>query len=448
MSKLTQWLLGKQRQTRGETLAALDVGSSKIVCLVARADEGSGQMRIAGIGHKPSDGVRNGLVSDIGAAARAITSAVEAAEHMAGDEDLSGLIVSISGPQVFSQTVGVDLALNGREISAADIERLKIQSQNQLSDDQQGHAPELIHAIPVEYSLDGKRGVRDPLGMIGNSLHAKMHMVSAGFGPARTLAAAVSRCHLEVEQIVAAPYASGLACLVEDEMNLGCTVVDMGAGTTSVGVFFDGRLIFADGVPMGGANITNDIARGLTTTFAHAERLKTLHGTAMPGHSDSREIIDVPQVGEEGPEFDSHISKAQMGSIIQPRAEEILEVVRTRLERSGFGEIAGRRVVLTGGGSQLTGIRELAQRVMDKQVRLGRPLRVSPPYVPLGQHSSASSHAVNARLAESLNGPEFVTAAGLLAAAAQPDAISMSSGMDHYGGNVMEKLNQWMRQSA
>lgn len=433
--KLSKWLLGRRRNNGGELLAALDVGSDKVVCLIARLDDESEQLRVVGIGHNLSQGMRNGLVSDIAASCGSITVAVEAAEEMAG-EQIESVTVGVSGALLLSQTVGVDIALGGREIIPSDMERLKESGQDNLAGDQNGNAPELIHAMAVEYALDGKRGIREPTGMIGNTLHARMHMVSAGFGPVRTLAAVIARCRLGVEQMVAAPYASGLACLVEDEMNLGSVVIDMGAGTTSIGVFYDGHLVFADGVPMGGYHVTSDIARGLTTTFAHAERLKTLHGEAVPAYSDAQEMIAVPQVGEEAPQCDMQVPKSRLAEIIQPRIEEILEAVRSRLDHSGFGDISGRRVVLTGGSSQLTGIRDLAQKVLEKQVRLGRTLRISSPY-------SGTPLQLSGDLAK----PTFVTAAGLLVAASRADLAATPIGYtDHSGGTMWERAGNWLRQ--
>jgi cell division protein FtsA len=197
-------------------------------------------------------------------------------------------------------------------------------------------------------------------------------------------------------------------------MDLGCTLIDIGAGTTSLSIFFDGHMIFADGLPIGGLHITNDIARGLTTTFSHAERLKTLYGSSILSALDEREMIEVPQVGEEAPEFANHLPKANLLRIIQPRLEEIFEMIRARLAKSGLSEMAGRRAVLTGGTSQLPGIRDLASRILDKQVRLGRPLRISRPY----QGSRGGSPTLIG-LAEATSGPAFSTTAGLLVSALQ-----------------------------
>ena len=441
MSRLTEWLTGRSQPTRGEVFAALDIGTSKIVCFIARADD-SGQPRVIGIGHHVSEGVRGGIVSNMDILQRAVTSAVATAEQMAG-EVIDRVIVNVAGPLLISQTVGVEMPLNGREMTMVDQERLLTQGQNLMTEDAQGKTPELIHTIPVNYMLDGQRGIRDPLGMIGNDLQAQLHLVAAAFGPVRTLVTAVARCHLEVDRLVAAPYASGLACLVEDEMDLGATILDMGAGTTSLGIFFDGHLIHADGISVGGAHITSDIARGLTTTLAHAERLKTLYGSAILASNDERELIDVPQVGEEAPEHANHVPKAHMINIIQPRLEEIFEMVRAKLDHSGMNDTAGRRVVLTGGASQLPGIRDVAQRILDKQVRLGRPLRIARPYLA----STRSGPTVFTGLAEATSGPAFATTAGLLAVASNPDLADEHTSMDSGEGRLLGRMGNWVRQN-
>ena len=439
MSRLTQWLFDKPRSSQGDVFAALDVGTSKIACFIARLDDQS-QPQVIGIGHQLSEGVRGGLVADMDAVQRSVSAAVATAEQMAG-EDIDRVIVNIAGPQLLSQTVGVALPLNGREITSNDMDRLIAQAQTMAAEDVEGHTMELLHTLPVQYTLDGQRGIREPHGMIGNALQADYHLISAAFGPARTLETAIARCHLEVERLVAAPLASGLACLVEDEMDLGCTLIDIGAGTTSIGIFFDGHMIYSDGIPVGGLHISNDIARGLTTTFAHAERMKTLYGSSILSPMDEREIIDVPQVGEEAPEFANHLPKSHLIQIIQPRLEEIFEMIRARLAKSGLSEMAGRRAVLTGGTSQLPGIRDLAARILDKQVRLGKPLRISRPY-----QTRTSSKPTLTGLAEATSGPAFSTTAGLLITALQPEGLDPQIGYDMAGGGLMGRLSQWMKQ--
>lgn len=192
---------------------------------------------------------------------------------------------------------------------------------------------EIIHTIPVSYRLDNQRGIHDPRGMVGHSLGAQLHVIAAGYGPVRTIGAVLARLELEVEQMAVSAYASGLACLVEDEMDLGSVVVDMGAGTTTFAVFFDGQCVYTDGLPLGGAHVTSDIARGLTTSLHHAERLKTLHGHALPSGADDRTMIDVPQVGEEAPELTNTVPRAQLTNIIRPRLEEIFELNSRQIAR-------------------------------------------------------------------------------------------------------------------
>jgi cell division protein FtsA len=440
MKSIANWLFAKPRAAQGNVLAALDIGSSKIVCFIARPDQ-DGTPRVVGIGHQLAEGVRNGAVANIEALQRAIGQAVATAEQMAG-ENIERVTVNISGPQLLSQTVNIELPLHGREVTDGDLQRILAQSQSMAPEDAQGHALELIHTLPAHYALDYQKGIRDPVGMTGDMLQAQMHLVSAAFGPVRTLVTAVARCHLEVERLVAAPYASGLACLVEDEMDLGSLIIDMGAGTTSFAVFFDGALVYTDGIAVGGAHVTNDIARGLTTSVTHAERLKTLFGNAVPGAMDDRELVDVPQVGEEAPENANHIPKSHLIRIIQPRLEEIFELVRARMDKSGFQEAAGRRVVLAGGASQMAGVRELAQHMLDKQVRLGRPLRVARPSG--GRKSGVSFTG----LAEATSGPAFATTAGLLAVAMQPE-LATSGGIGDFsdGSGFFSRLGQWLKQN-
>jgi cell division protein FtsA len=373
---------------RGSLVAALDIGTSKICCFIARVEaEGP---RILGIGHQVSRGVRGGMIVNLEAAGDSIRNAVHAAEQMAG-ETIQRVVVNQSGGFAASRIVKAEIGIAGREIGDGDMRTvLERGYQMRESDDNQ-----VIHSIPVGFSIDGSRGIRDPRGMVGERLGVNMHLVTASSAGVRNHSAAIGRAHLSVDALVVSPYAAGLSCLVEDEMNLGVTVIDMGGGTTTIGVFFDDNMVFADTVPVGGSHVTNDIARGLSTPLAHAERLKALFGSAIAATRDERETIAVPQIGEEEDGHVNHVPKSLLVSIVAPRIEETFELVRNRLEVSGFDKVAGRRVVLTGGACQLHGVRELAALILDKQVRIGRPLRI-------------------AGLAESTHGPAFSTTAGLL----------------------------------
>ncbi len=371
----------------GDVIAALDIGTTKICCFIARAE--SDGPKVVGIGHQVARGVKNGVVVDLDAAGQSILNAVHAAEQMAG-ETISEVVVNLSGGFPPSRLQSVEISVAGREI--ADREMLKVLDRGYATRDPER---EVIHSIPVGFSIDGSRGIRDPRGMVGEKLGVNMHIVGATPSALRNLTAAVGRCRLEIAGVVVGPYAAGLASLVEDETQLGVTVIDMGGGTTSIGVFFDGNLIFCDSVPVGGAHVTQDIARGLSTPLVHAERMKTLYGHAIRSPADDRETLAVPAIGEEEDAQVNHVPKSLLVGIIGPRLEETFELVRERLERSGFDKLAGRRIVLTGGACQLPGTRELASLILDKQIRVGKPSKLG-------------------GLAESMHGPAFSTCAGLL----------------------------------
>jgi cell division protein FtsA len=405
-------------------IAALDVGSSKICCFIARAED-DGRPRVIGIGHQLSRGVRGGAIVDMEAAEGAILTAVHAAEQMAG-ETIQGVIINVSGGYPASQTVGIEVTIAGHEVGDGDLRRVLEHGQHADGNGER----QLIHSIPVGYTIDGSRGIRDPRGMYGERLGVDIHMVTASAGAVRNLATCVARCHLDIRGLVVSPFAAGLAALVEDEMDLGVTVIDMGGGTTTIAVFFDGNVVYTDSVPIGGAHVTSDIARGLSTPVVHAERMKTLYASCIASPADEREVIAVPQVGEDDGDHVNNVPKSILVGIVQPRLEETFELVRARLETSGFDKIAGRRVVLTGGAGQLAGVRELAALVLDKQVRMGRPIRV-------------------AGLAEATAGPAFATCAGLLSYALQAEAEQPrpARGQAEEPNGLVGRLGHWFREN-
>jgi cell division protein FtsA len=410
-------------KTRNGLIAALDVGTTKVACFVARVEDG--EARVIGIGHQVARGMRAGAIIDMEHVVASVLSTVSAAEQMAGDT-LSEVLVSISGGGLQSRTVSVEMSIAGHEVTDGDMRKVLAQGR---------HAPALpdrtaLHAIPVGFSIDGSRGIRDPRGMCGDKLGVNMHLVSGSTAALRNLETVVSRCHLRASEFVASPYAAGLSCLVEDEMDLGCTVIDMGGGTTSMAVFIEGKLVFLDSIPVGGSHVTNDIARGLSTPLAHAERMKTLYGAATVTPADSREIIDVPLIGEEEHARANHVPKSILNGIIQPRLEETFELVRSRLEAGGVARVAGRRAVLTGGASQLQGARELAGVMLDKQTRIGRPVQMP-------------------GLAEAMAGPAFSACAGLIDFAVESTAEALRpSGVQEPGNHSwFGRVGLWFREN-
>lgn len=377
-------------KARQGLVAALDVGTSKVCCLIARVGA-DGRMKIEGIGHQSAKGVRLGAVVDIAEADGAIRAAVETAERMAG-ESIDDVVVNVSCGKPRSRLISYEISISGHQIGDADIRKIL---------EPAGYADEvppqreLLHTVPVGYSVDGNRGVPDPIGMWGDRLGVNVHLVTVERGPLRNLESTVTSCRLNIEDSVVTPLASAAACLVEDERKLGATMIDMGAGTTSIACFFDGELIHTDVVPVGGGHITGDIARGLSTPLHHAERMKTLYGHAVPSMSDDQAVLEVPLIGEENGADAHQVPRSMLVGIIRPRLEETFELVKSRLADARFERIAGPRVVLTGGASQLPGIADVAARVLGKQVRIARPRPVP-------------------GLAESVSGPAFACAVGLL----------------------------------
>lgn len=406
------------------TVAALDIGTTKICCFIAEVSD-AGRIRVTGMSHHASAGIKGGLVVNMTEANKAVLQAVHAAEQLAG-QTIGDVIVSINGNTLESRRVFREMTIGGGAIRDADMRRLVQDARVSAPED----GKSLVHAIPAGFTVDGSPTIHDPRGMYGQMLGVKMHLVSTKESAVRNLANCIDRSHLTVKDVVAAPYAAGLASLVEDERNLGTALVDMGGGTTTIAVFYEGAALYVGCIPVGGNHITSDIARGLSTPLTHAERLKTLFGSAIPSASDERELIDAPQVGEDEEGDTNRVPKSFLVSIIAARCEEIFELVRQKLEGSGVASIAGQRVVLTGGASQLPGVREVASKILGKQVRLGRPLGIS-------------------GLAEATGGPAFATAAGLLHFAVNDhgEARATKTTRTEISGGVLARVGGWFREN-
>lgn len=405
------------------TIAALDIGGSKICCLIARINE-NGHIHVAGIGYHESKGLKAGRLIDMEAAARGIGQAVQAAENMA-NERIHTVTVSVSATQTGSHLVRGEVAIPHGEVTDNDVRRCLAFARDAEVPGQN----ELIHAIPISYRVDDQSGIRDPRGLHGKRLLCEVHAITLATNTIQNIERCVNANHLSIEGFCVDIYASMLSTLVEDELEMGCTLLDMGSATTSIGVVLDGKLVFADAIPAGGLHVTQDIARGLTTPLNQAERLKTLYGHAMRNARDESDMIDVPQVGEEETNHANMVPRSFLTGIIQPRIEEIFELVRNRLEAAGFSSTVGRRVVMTGGASQLSGLREIASIMLDKQIRIAVPQRIS-------------------GLAEATSGPAFATACGLLLYAAEhahevPDIAIPASA----AGGMFARLGQWLREN-
>lgn len=416
---------------RNTHIAALDVGTTKVACFIAQVGDRRGEggdgpdFQVVGVGHHRSRGMRNGQVANLDEAEASVRAAVDAAEQMANVR-IDSVFVNVSCGAPRSTRVEVELAVSGHQIRDTDVRRVLDQGSAMYDADDR----ELIHCIPTGYSIDGGNGIIDPRGMYGDRLGVNIHLVTAAIGPARNLTTVIERCHLDIEDRIVSPYAAGLACLVEDEKELGVTVIDMGGGTTSIAVFIESQVVFVETIPIGGNHVTNDVAKGLSTPVAKAERLKTVYGSVMQTPADAREMLKVPLVGEEDEASANEVPKSMLVQIVQPRLEETFELVRSHLEASGFAKMAGRRVVLTGGGSQLEGVRDLAELVLDRQVRLGRPKFIR-------------------GLPESVSGPAFATVGGLLRYGlrehvTRPDLAAMAAARRKRGAS---RLGQWLKEN-
>ena len=393
---------------RQQVVAAVDLGASKVSCFIMRPDgvnRAQRTLQTTGVGYVQSRGVRGGAIVDPELAVEAIAQAVERAEAIAG-VSISGVTVATSGGQLQSCRVMSSVSLGARPIVEADCSRAIAAAVAQMRT--QGRRP--IHLLPISWSVDAQKGVRDPRTMFGRVLGLELLVVTIGEAMFNTLGHCVERAHLQFEGAVAAPFCSALSALEDDEMELGCICVDMGGGSTSVAVFSDGALVHVDSLPVGGQHVTSDIARGLSTTMAGAERIKTVHGSAIASANEDREMIEAPPRGEDEGAGPVVAPRSLLNGVIAPRVEETFELLRDRLKAAGVHLDPGAGIVLTGGASQLAGVREVAVRVFDRSVRPGRPRRTP-------------------HLADAASGPAFCAAAGVLQRAAfgPREAVSTES---------------------
>ncbi len=413
--------------------AAVDLGASKIGCFIMKPDgavRDTREVQVAGVGYVQSRGVRGGAIVDVEEAAHALAQAVERAEAMAG-VTVSGVVMTHAGGGLASTRLQARVSLGAHPIGDHDLSRAL---QLALA---QAHFPgrRAIHMLPIAWSVDGQRRVRDPRNMFGRTLGLELLVVTIAETAWSTLGACVEMAHLQLEGVVAAPFASALAALEEDEMDLGAVCIYMGGGATSVAVFAGGSLVHVDSLGVGGMHVTNDIARGLSTTLNGAERIKTLHGSAIASANEDRETIEAPPRGDDPAAGPVVAPRSLLKGVIAPRVEETLELIRDRLAQSEAPIDPAAGVVLTGGASQLTGVRELAVRVFDRPVRLGRPRRAP-------------------HLAHAASGPAFCAAAGVLQRAAfgpreavtsrQAAARPQTTAVDPHAG-VIQRAAGWLR---
>jgi cell division protein FtsA len=420
---------------RSAIVAALDIGTSKIVCMIARLQPQEPQemlrrrshsIDVIGVSHTEARGMKAGAVINLAEVEQAVRHAVDLAERDASVQ-LESVVLSVSSGRPSSESYAVNVNVAGPGVTDGDVARALAAGCNHSV--RTGRV--MLHSMPIGYALDGVRGAGEPRGMLAREFGVDMHVVTADVAAARNLMLVVERCHLEVEAMVAAPYVAGLSVLADDEADLGAALIDLGAGTTTMAVFSSGRFTYAAGFALGGNHITMDLARGLNARISDAERIKSFYGSVLAGGSDERDMITVPGVSDDDREPPQFVSRASLVRIIKPRVEEILEMVRDRLADSPFVSEPRAHVILTGGGSQLTGLSELAARIFNRPVRIGRPLGV-------------------AGLPEAAKGPAFAVATGLL-------VYPQAAHLEHFeprrtrqlmtGTGYISRVGRWLRES-
>ncbi len=381
----------------GEIVVGLDIGTTKVCAVVGEVGEDG--ITVLGVGQVPCRGLRKGIVSNIDWTVRAIKEAIESAQTMAGVE-IRTVYAGIAGSHIRSQASDGVAAIAGGEVTRADVERV-LEGARAIPVDADR---QILHVLPREYVVDAQDGIRDPIGMSGVRLGTKVNLVTAATSCVQNVIRCAERCGLAVADVVLQPLASAEAVLSDDEKEIGVAVVDIGGGTTDILLYVDGGIAHASVIPVGGNNITNDIAAGLRTPMAEADRLKRLSGCALGRLVRDDEEIEVPGVGGHQPR---RAPRRVLSDIIEPRAEEIFCVVRKRIEDTGLLEQLSAGVVLTGGAVLLEGMTEFAEEILGMPVRIGFPQGVrgitqlvhGPQYatgvglVKYGSHAIAEAHA-------------------------------------------------------
>jgi cell division protein FtsA len=418
----------KTERRGGEIVGLLDVGTNKIVCLIAelvpagRYDAAGGKRaRVLSVGHQRSRGLKAGVITDLAEAEAAIRATIAQAERKA-QVTLEEVFVSVSCGRLQSLNFSASVDIDGGVVDEHDIERVMAGARSWTERDERM----LVHLNRIGFRLDGTTDAGDPRGMAARRMTCNVHAIAADEAPIRNLLHVIERCYLSASALVTAPYASALATTSEEERHLGVTCIDMGGGTTTVAVFAQGHFIHAGTVHMGGHHITCDIAYALQTPLAEAERIKTLYGTMLIAQSDEREEFSYPLAGEDDGAM-GRMTKADLAGLIRPRVANMLALARERIEQSGVSAYAGERVVLTGGTSELVGMGEFAANA------LGRPVRVAGPEPIAG-------------LGQSVTSPAFSTVAGLLAvAAAGGEEVMVHRDRNALASAYLERVGQWLK---
>ena len=399
-------------QSQNRIIVGLDIGTSKVVALVAEVDA-DGQIEIIGMGSHPSRGMKKGVVVNIESTVQSVQRAIEEAELMAGCQ-IDSVYVGIAGSHVRSLNSHGIVAIKDGEVIEADLERVLDAAQAvAIPADQK-----ILHILPQEYVIDNQEGIREPLGMSGVRLEAKVHLVTCAVNAAQNIEKCIKRCGLSVDEVILEQVASSYSVLTDDERELGVCMVDIGGGTSDIAIFTEGSIRYTGVIPIAGDQVTNDIAMALRTPTQYAEEIKIKYACALTQLASADETIKVPSVGDRPPR---DLSRQSLAEVVEPRYDELFTLVQAELRRSGFEDLIPAGIVLTGGTSKMEGVVELAEEIFHMPVRIGAPSRVkgltdivrNPIYstaVGLLEYGAVQSRQSNARsrLAQS-NGPGMFT---------------------------------------
>lgn len=401
-----------------ELIVGLDIGTTKVCCIIGEVTEEG--VDIIGIGTHASKGLAKGVVINIDATAQSIKHAVEEAELMAGVE-VARVYAGIAGAHIKGFNSNGIVPIKENEVTVQDVARV-VDAARAVAIPMDR---EILHVIPQEYIIDGQGGIKEPIGMSGVRLEAKVHIVTGATTSAQNVSKCAKRCGLEVGDLVLEQVASAEAVLSDDEKELGVAVVDIGGGTTDIAVFVGGSVVHTSVLTLGGHHLTNDIAVGLRTPLKAAELIKQRYGCALVEKIGAEEVIQVPSVGGRPPRT---IQRQILGDIIEPRVEEIFALVAREIQLSGYEDKLGSGVVITGGSTALAHIDTLAEHVLGRMVRIGSPRNVG-------------------GLVDVVQNPKFSTAVGLVQYGAQADAHRYLNVQDERGGRgIADRLRDWINE--
>lgn len=406
------------RKPEKNLIVGLDIGTSKVVAIVGEITD-EGEVEIIGIGSHPSRGLKKGVVVNIESTVQSIQRAVEEAELMAGCQ-INSVYAGIAGSHIRSLNSHGIVAIRDKEVSPGDVERVIDAARAvAIPADQK-----ILHVLPQEFIIDNQEGIKEPVGMAGVRLEAKVHLISGAVSAAQNIIKCVRRCGLDVDDIILEQLASSHAVLTEDERELGVCLVDIGGGTTDIAVFTDGAIRHTAVIPIAGDQVTNDIAVALRTPTQYAEEIKIKYACALRQLAGAEETIEVPSVGERPPR---RLTRQTLAEVVEPRYEELLQLIQDELRRSGFEDLVAAGIVLTGGSSKMEGVVDLAEEIFHMPVRLGIP-----------QHITG--------LTEVVRNPIHATGVGLLLFGQEQ---RKAGNVEHLGGNgfkgVLQRMKGWFQ---